>query len=159
MTPDCRDAAERDALASQIAELQRALNAVAWRVVGPAELPDLTAQQLRVLRLVSREPGVLASGVGHHLGVSAPTASGIVDRLVDKGLLERGEDPADRRVRHLTLTDAGRDTVADFDSATNRMIRALLPSLDTELLRRVRDTYVDLLAAFRDTDGSGSVGG
>lgn len=147
MTDLPADAATREQLAADIARLQRSFGEAAWRLVGPPQLPELTAQQFKVLRLVSTEPGMAASGVAHHLGVTAPTASGIVDRLADKGLLRRGNDPDDRRIRPLTLTDAGAAVITELDSAADRMLRALLPHLDTALLERTRALYLDLLAA------------
>jgi len=46
--------------------------------------------------------------IGKHLDVSAPAASQLVDRLVQGGLVERGEDPEDGRVKQVELTAEGR---------------------------------------------------
>lgn len=157
MMPDsAQDTTTREVLAREIVDLQRAFTAAAWRVVGPPVLPDLTPQQFRVLRLIAAKPGVAASGVGHHLRVTAPTASGIVDRLVEKGVVERGDDPHDRRVRRLTLTEAGQRLLVEVDSAAGRMMVGLLPHLETDLLRRIRETYADMVEALRDVEGDAS---
>lgn len=153
------DAAERDDLAREILALQRRFNAAAWRFAGPdVVLPDLTAQQMRVLLLVARTPGAAASAVGQQLGVAAPTASGIVERLVEKGLLERSEDPSDRRVRRLDLTEAGQATLLELDVASERMFARLVPLVRTETLTSIRDTYVSLLEAMTDAAASGTLG-
>lgn len=45
------------------------------------------------------------------LRITGPSATLIIDRLVDKGELVRAEDPDDRRVVRLSLTDAGKKTL------------------------------------------------
>jgi DNA-binding MarR family transcriptional regulator len=46
-----------------------------------------------------------------HLGITDAAASQMVERLVQRGLMERTEHPDDRRVKHLALTAAGRAMV------------------------------------------------
>lgn len=48
------------------------------------------------------------SDLSEHLEITPAAASQLVDRLVQAGLLEREEDPNDRRARQLALTEAGR---------------------------------------------------
>lgn len=45
--------------------------------------------------------------IGESLGITASAASQLLDRLVQQGLIERSEDPADRRAKQITLTDKG----------------------------------------------------
>lgn len=53
------------------------------------------------------------SDIGDHLGVSSAAASQMIDRLVQQGLLLRSEDPDDRRVKRITLTEQGRKVIDD----------------------------------------------
>jgi DNA-binding MarR family transcriptional regulator len=78
-----------------------------------AEVEDIvTTPQLRILVLIhSRGPQNL-SGVAAELGVHASNATRTCDRLVAAGLLERRDDPADRRYVRLELTGKGRDLVS-----------------------------------------------
>ena len=51
-----------------------------------------------------------SSGVtdqGEHLGVTSAAASQMLGRLVQQGLILRSEDPSDRRVKQIVLTDKG----------------------------------------------------
>ena len=77
-----------------------------------AEVEDVVSTpQLRVLVLVhSRGPQNL-SGVAAELGVHASNATRTCERLVAAGLLERLEDPADRRYVRLELTQNGKGLV------------------------------------------------
>lgn len=47
------------------------------------------------------------SDLGQALGVSSAAASQMLDRLVEEGLIERVEDPQDRRMKRITLTEKG----------------------------------------------------
>lgn len=71
-----------------------------------AEL-DLTPQMAHTIHLVPRE-GVTMRALAHDLVCDASNATGIVDRLERRGLLERRPDDQDRRVKHVYLTPAGR---------------------------------------------------
>lgn len=71
-----------------------------------AEL-DLTPMQARAL-FVSRHP-VPMGFLAESLHCDASNITGIVDRLEERGLMERAVDPDDRRRRNLVLTSAGRE--------------------------------------------------
>jgi DNA-binding MarR family transcriptional regulator len=45
--------------------------------------------------------------LGDHLGVTSAAASQMLDRLLQQGLIQRSEDPHDRRVRQIDLTEEG----------------------------------------------------
>ena len=45
--------------------------------------------------------------LGEHLGVTSAAASQLLDRLVQQDLIQRSEDPNDRRVRQIVMTDKG----------------------------------------------------
>jgi DNA-binding MarR family transcriptional regulator len=72
------------------------------------------------------------SELGDHLGITNAAASQLVDRLVNLGLLERTEDPKDRRGKQLTLSDKGRIVVQESIEARWRWLDALPPTLSEE---------------------------
>ena len=69
------------------------------------------------------------SDLGEHLGVSSAAASQMVDRLVGMGLLQRSEDPDDRRVKHLALTAKGEALVLESIEARRRWMEGLTTAL------------------------------
>jgi DNA-binding MarR family transcriptional regulator len=69
--------------------------------------PHLSVPQLRTLVFLNLYPGADLSSVADHLGVTRPTASAIVNRLVQRGLVNRAGHPRERRCIALTLTRAG----------------------------------------------------
>lgn len=71
----------------------------------------LSVPQFRTLLFLERHPGTSLSAVAEHLGVARPTASALVERLVQRGLVTRETDPAERRRVALRLTDTGRENL------------------------------------------------
>ena len=71
------------------------------------------------------------------LGVAVPNATGIVDRMEQRGLVERLRDDADRRVVIVAQTPAGALAVEEVDGWRSQMLEDLLHRLDTDHLRRL----------------------
>jgi len=76
---------------------------------------DLSLPQYRVLALLSRGSAA-ASVLAGNLSVSRPSVTALVDGLIARGLVQRGDDPDDRRkVTHL-LTSKGKRTLRQADA-------------------------------------------
>jgi DNA-binding MarR family transcriptional regulator len=67
----------------------------------------LSMSQLGALFHIHRRGGRGVTDLGDHLGVTSAAASQMLERLVQQGLILRSEDPRDRRVKRITLTDEG----------------------------------------------------
>lgn len=95
----------------------------------------VTMPQAKVLYLLEAAGELHMSELVTMLGVSLSTVSGLVDRLVDQGLAERREDPADRR-QVVVLPTAAAATLTDrFRELNQRQLLALLDVLsDDELI-------------------------
>ncbi|WP_251046271.1 MarR family winged helix-turn-helix transcriptional regulator [Arthrobacter sp. ISL-85] len=88
-----------------------------------AEVEDVVnTPQLRVLVLIHTQGPQNLGAVAAELGVHASNATRICDRLVAADLLERREDPADRRYVRLELTPKGKSLV---DSVLNHRRQAI----------------------------------
>ncbi len=70
---------------------------------------ELTFAQGKALILLAAHGAVTVSRLGRKLGVSNPTASILVQHLVDRGLVTRTEDAADRRQTVVQLSAEGRE--------------------------------------------------
>ena len=70
---------------------------------------EVTMREYDVLYTLSKGPGPLRlSDLNRHVLLSQPALSRLVDRLAERGLVERRTDPADGRGVRLSLTAAGR---------------------------------------------------
>ncbi len=90
----------------------------------------LTMQQLKVLVVLHRDGAMSGHQLAECLAVSTPTVSGMVDRLVDRGMITRSTDARDRRVRLVALTEAGDRMVASVHEAGWRIGRQLMDQME-----------------------------
>ena len=72
------------------------------------------------------------SNIGEYLGVTNAAASQMIERLVQSGLVERTEDPGDRRVKQLKLTEKGDSLVQEGIELRRRWIEDLADALTIE---------------------------
>lgn len=70
---------------------------------------ELTSAQFMVLRMLRETDEAAQSRLGERAALDRATMSGVVERLVRRGLVVSAPDHADRRTRLLSLTAAGSD--------------------------------------------------
>ena len=106
----------------------------------------VTPVQYAALQTVANQPGIDQRTLARLIALDASTTGGVVDRLEQRGALERRTSPTDRRARTLWLTDAGRDAL---DSAVPAMLRAQERIL-APLSPRQREQFMKLLRTLVD---------
>ncbi len=102
------------------------------------EGPRVTMPQMRVLHMASQDAPTL-SDVADALRVTRPTATRLVDGLVQRGWLTREIDPQDRRRIRLRTTPEGRRILAHVQEAVHASVSERLARLapaDLEALFR-----------------------
>jgi len=113
---------------------------------GGHELP-VTMGQIRALRQVcAQEQPMRMSELADRLHIARRSATTVVDSLVEHGLLERSDDPDDRRSVMINITDAGiAELHASLDRRRSAAARALatLDATDLAELRRLLAAAVD----------------
>lgn len=68
---------------------------------------DLTQKQVSVLWLIDDHPGIAQADIGRRLQMDRATVMAIVNRLQNRGFVERGASLDDRRRQTLRLTEVG----------------------------------------------------
>jgi DNA-binding MarR family transcriptional regulator len=131
--------------------------------VASAHAPEfvgvgVTMSQAKVLYLVQAEPDIRMSDLAARLGVSLPSLSGVVDRLVDQGLLTRRDDPSDRRQALVRISDAGATQLELFRELNARLVRALLDRVAPADLAVVARALEILAAAATEPAGTTAPG-
>ena len=97
---------------------------------------ELTVPQLRTLLFVTRRDGSSLSDVAEHIGLSLPSASRLVDLLVERGLLRRRTSSADRRRIVLAATPRGQS-----------LMESVRAGVQTKVARRLADLPPDVRVA------------
>ena len=100
---------------------------------------DMTMVQMRALMAVAYGPGCTMSELASRLGIGVSAATGLVDRLVEQGALERESDPADRRVVRVRMSPAGIRAGKEYCAAQIRHMAAALSALSDRDIRRVAE--------------------
>ncbi len=107
---------------------------------------DISMREYDVLYTLSkcREP-VRPSELNRHVLLSQPALSRLVDRLADRGLVQRHPDPADRRGVRLSLTPAGRVLQRQVGRKHARSVaRAMVAGLTPGELRQLETICLKL---------------
>ena len=96
----------------------------------PSGESELTLTQIKLLHhLEEADRELTLKEAGEFANVSLPAASRTVDDLVRRGFVLRHEDTADRRMKRLTLTDAGRAVSLRLNAARLQGLELFTASL------------------------------
>jgi DNA-binding MarR family transcriptional regulator len=87
------------------------------------------------------------SRVAELLDVSFSNATGIVDRMEERGLVERVRVPDDRRVVLVRISTGGAQALDEIEAVKQDRLQAILGHLDGPQLARVVQTYDDIRGA------------
>ena len=102
----------------------------------------MTPSKLRALDLLARHDGMRVGELAAQVGIDDATATRLVDRLEDVGVVERRREPGDRRATTVALTRAGRELVAGITAQRQLFFCDVLEALN----QREREELVRLTA-------------
>jgi DNA-binding MarR family transcriptional regulator len=111
----------------------------------------LSFSQINILMRLLHGGSTGVSEIGGQLGVTNAAASQAVDRLVQAGLIERTEDPIDRRAKKLALTPKGRALIEQGIEVRSQWVEGLTDSLTPEQQSMIISALTLLTAAARAT--------
>ena len=107
----------------------------AGRTLGLLHDSGLTTAQLALLEFVG-EPRTV-SAISDYLGLSLPATSQMVQRLVERGLIQRSEGAVDRRERQIVLAPAGESLLGAIAAARVARFEASLAVLPRTVVARL----------------------
>lgn len=93
---------------------------------------DLTPVQYAALAMVETHPGIDQATLAGYIAYDRNTIGGVVDRLVQKGLMVREVSDRDRRARQLRLTAEGHTLLQQVAPAVARGQQLILSGLDPD---------------------------
>ena len=122
-------------LVREVVELERHVG----RIMGqraPSVWIDsgLTLTQLRSLFLIANKGSTNFRKLAEALEVTPSNVTGVVDRLVEQGLVSRVQNPEDRREMTLQATDKGKALVSNIKEAGIKRMTQILSLLNLEEL-------------------------
>ena len=109
----------------------------------------LTPAHVGALRVIAASTGSSQQEVAARLGMFPSRFVALVDELQDRGLVQRVENPHDRRIYLLQLTAKGRDVLQSIGPVAREHQESLLSALNTQ----EREVLASLLMRVADQQG------
>ena len=108
---------------------------------------SLTIGQLKSLFFIDFEGSTNFRKLATALGVTPPNVTGIIDRLVEQGLVSREENPENRRMLLLQTTDRGKALLAKLRESRIGHMSGILAQLSLEDLSALAQGFTALARA------------
>lgn len=146
--PDGRaaDDRRRDTTAA-LDHLRRIVRALRLAAGGGESATGLSAAQLFVLQVVHAEPGRSLTEIATRTMTDRTSVAAVVERLVERGLVERRRSASDRRRIEIVSTAAAARTLVRAPHPPTRRVLDGLATLDDRELRRVAQGLAVLVRA------------
>jgi MarR family transcriptional regulator for hemolysin len=123
------------AIKNTVRTMERAFDFELRRTAG------MTLSQARIIRaLTIGKDGMTQKEIAEVIGVEAPTLVPLIDRMEQAGMLERRQDPADRRNNRIYLTDKSRLLWDAIEESLGRVRKAAQKGIvkeDIEMIKRI----------------------
>jgi len=112
---------------------------------------ELTLVQVRVLRRLAKQPRSIGS-LGADLMLAPPSMTRLIDRLEERGLIERRRDDEDRRKVLAKITDEGRRLVSAIPFLEGTPIRTAVDRMTVAERERISAALREFNAAVMKAD-------
>ena len=117
----------------------------------------ISMAQLHVMNLLERHGEMPMSRLAEMINVSDSNATGLIDRVEERGFVERIRVATDRRMVMVRLTPAGVLVLDEIEAVREEILRRVLDQLDPTQLAGVATAMADLREAVATTrTGPGS---
>lgn len=134
---------DRDSLEAKAHELRLEIDRIVERVkrvdascMGTSEI-ELTPQEMRYIEVLGANPSIMMRELSDHLLTPVSTATGVVDKLVTKGLVRRERVDEDRRIVRVALEEKGQgiyEFILEMHLTFSREMLAALNPDEREIL-------------------------
>jgi len=112
----------------------------------------LSIGQLKSLFFISNRGQTNLGSLAAALKVTPTNTTGIVERLVKRGLISRTENPEDRRFLVLKTTTRGEQLVSELRQRRSERMREILGRLNDSDITRLKTALKSLVVAIETAD-------
>ena len=96
---------------------------------------SLTPLHFEILMLLAEEGSLPVFEIGKRLVLAKAHMTQLVDKLVEKEMVEREADPSDRRVTRISLTETGKQSLESLNGIIGEALEKALSSLSENDLK------------------------
>ncbi len=113
---------------------------------------DMTMAQMRVLFRLRKHGAITSGKLAASLHVTLPTITSVIDRMIGHGLVERSDDPNDRRRVIVALSSDGEALVERIQQGRRQRLTLLVDALGEDDLRSLVNGLTALTNAIEKVD-------
>jgi DNA-binding MarR family transcriptional regulator len=113
----------------------------------------ISMAQLHILYTLQRNGEMPMSRLAEMLNVSLSNATGLIDRIEERGFVERTRVPEDRRIVKIRVTEAGLQMLREIDALSDDLLRSVLDRLGPSKLAGFAAATSELRAALAAATG------
>jgi DNA-binding MarR family transcriptional regulator len=136
-----------------IADFRAAMNQIKCASSERLLRMGISMAQLHILYTLQRSGEMPMSRLADVLQVSLSNATGLIDRIEERGFVERTRVPEDRRVVVIRVTEAGRRMLDEVDAVSTELLRSVFGRIGRNQLSGVGRAIAELRRALEDTTG------
>jgi DNA-binding MarR family transcriptional regulator len=141
-----------------IADFRAAMNQVKCATSERLVRMGISMAQLHILYTLQRSGEMPMSRLADVLHVSLSNATGLIDRIEERGFIERTGVPEDRRVVVISVTDAGRRMLEEVDAISTELLRSVFGRIGRTQLAGVGRAIAELRRGLEEATGVPSDG-
>ena len=142
-----------DPYAPIIADFRAAMNQVKCASSERLLRLGISMAQLHILYTLQRSGEMPMSRLAEVLHVSLSNATGLIDRIEERGFVERTRVPEDRRVVLIRVTDAGRRMLEEVDAVGAELLRGVFGRIGRSQLAVVGQAIAELRRGLEEATG------
>lgn len=112
----------------------------------------ITPQQLIMIKLIAHNKGMQHSELCREMNLSKGTVSGIIKRLIEKGMVEKKPMDNDRRNSIIVFTDKGREFAYSIRHEMNDTFKNIFKTSSDEDIQRYIDTLKEMIYKMKESE-------
>jgi DNA-binding MarR family transcriptional regulator len=136
-----------------IADFRAAMNQVKCASSERLVKMGISMAQLHILYTLQRGGEMPMSRLADVLHVSLSNATGLIDRIEERGFIERTRVPEDRRVVLIRVTEAGRRMLDEVDAVSSELLRSVFRRIGRSQLAVVGRAIAELRRGLEEATG------
>jgi DNA-binding MarR family transcriptional regulator len=105
---------------------------------------ELTNDQHYILRHIYQAGECTSSILADAFVVNKSAITAIINRMVERGLIQRNRDEIDRRVVYLSLTDEGTELYEDLQERVHQLVEFIITQFEEKEIKDFLNTYEKL---------------
>lgn len=114
----------------------------------------ISMAQLHIMYTLQRSGEMPMSRLAEVLHVSLSNATGLIDRIEERGFVERTRVPEDRRVVMIRVTDAGRRMLEEVDAISSDLLRSVFGRIGRSQVAAVGRAIAELRRGLEEEIGA-----